>query len=71
MTFTPTTEDFLSLASDMEEQEAVFTLADREDYLAALDDALGSTPRPRPTPWSAAYSEGYDEGRRLHLEACL
>jgi len=44
---------------------------DREDYLAALDDALGSTPRPRPRPWSAGYEEGYREGRHLHLDACL
>ncbi len=72
MTFTPTTEDFLGITSDLLEQQAALDAAMNAEYDLGLLHALGSTPTPLPyAEQTIPYREGYRDGRLEWLEMCL
>lgn len=70
MTFSPTTEDTLGLASEHDEREAVLSLVNEYDDLAGWNLGYGPTPLWSPHGSSTAFDLGFERGRREWLNDC-
>lgn len=70
MTFSPTTEDTLGLASERDEREAVLSLVNEHDDLEGWYMGYGSSPNWCPDGVSRAFELGFERGRREWMDDC-
>lgn len=70
MTFSPTTEDTLGLATEHDEREAVLDLSNEHDDTEGWYLGYGSSPKWAPDGVTKAFQVGFERGRREWLNDC-